>query len=271
MAKNSRTSTNHSTRRLERLEQGSLSERVYDVMRDSIISGRFEPGERLIETELAEDLGVSRAPIREAFRKLANEQLVVERPRYGTYVRTFSAKDFVDIYNLLGAIESLAVRLIVRNRVSLEPLKRIVEEMTRAADEGDLPRVVEIELRFHRELCSLADNQYLNNTFRLLSAMVGMALSLDDAAYSNMSDIASEHYPLMEAIEEAIETGKEERGVFAICSHIRAPLGAVMARLDGDPADVLGPLVCSEAVGQSTKLGNASGGAAASPGGDDVG
>ena len=162
------------------------------------------------------------------------------------------------------------MRLIVRNRVSLEPLKRIVEEMTRAADEGDLPRVVEIELRFHRELCSLADNQYLNNTFRLLSAMVGIALSLDDAAYSNMSDIASEHYPLMEAIEEAIETGKEERGVFAICSHIRASLGAVMARLDGDPADVLGPLVCSEAVGQSTESGNAPGGAAASQGGDDV-
>jgi DNA-binding GntR family transcriptional regulator len=243
MAKNTQVSAARDKRRLERLEQGSLSERAYNAIRNSIISGRFEPGERLIETELAEDLGVSRAPIREAFRKLADEQLVVEQPRYGTYVREFSARDFVDIYNLLSAIESLAVRLIVHNRASLKPLKRIAEQMTRAAEEGELHRVVEIELQFHRELCSAADNQYLDAVFWLLSGLVGMALSLDDAAYRNMIDIASEHFPLLEALEEAIATGNEEQAVFAIRSHIRASIGEVMTRLGGDPSDVLGPLV----------------------------
>lgn len=246
MTKSARASSDRGTRRLQPLEQGSLSERAYNAIRGFIISGRFEPGERLIETELAEDLGVSRAPIREAFRKLADEQLVVERSRYGTYVREFTAKDLVDIYNLLSAIESLAVRLIVRNRISLEPLKHIVDEMTRATEKGDLHRVVEIELQFHRELCSAADNQYLDIVFRLLSGLVGMALSLDDAAYNNMADIALEHYPLLERIEEAIETNNEEQAVFAVRSHIRASIGEVMTHLGGNPADVLGPLVRPE-------------------------
>ena len=251
MAKNTRVSAARDKWRLERLEQGSLSERAYAAIRNSIISGRFEPGERLIETELANDLGVSRAPIREAFRKLADEQLVVERPRYGTYVREFSAKDFVDIYNLLSAIESLAVRLIVRNRTSVKPLERIVEEMTHAAKEQDLARVVEIELQFHRELCSAAGNQYVDAVFRLLNGLVGMALSLDDAAYRNMMDIASEHFPLLEALEEAIETGKEDQAVFAIRSHIRASIGEVLTSLGGNPSDVLGPLVAPDKPAQN--------------------
>lgn len=247
MVKGSRLSMGVGAHRLERLEQGSLSERAYNAIRGSIIGGRLRPGERLIETELAEELGVSRAPIREAFRRLVDEQLVVERPRYGTYVREFEAKDFVDIYNLLSAIESLAVRLIVRRQASLEPLERIVEEMTRAAEEADLARVVETELRFHSELCALADNQYLGSVFRTLSGLVGIALFLDDAAYENMKDIASEHDPLLREIREAIEVGDEERAVFAVRSHIRASIGEVMTRLGGDPSDVLGPLVRPEA------------------------
>lgn len=229
--------------RLGRLEQGSLSERVYETLRGSIISGRFAPGERLIENDLAEDLGVSRAPVREAFRKLADEQLVEERPRYGTYVREFTAKDFVDTYNLISAIESLAVRLIVQRQSSLEALENIVEEMAAAAERGDLHAVVEIELEFHRELCSAAGNHQLDNVFRLLSGMVGMALSLDDATYEDIRQIAAEHRPLLETLREAVRTGAEDRAVFAIRSHIRASLGDVMSRLGGDPSQVLYPLV----------------------------
>ena len=250
MAKSSRASNaGKGAERLGRLDQGSLSERAYGVIRSSIISGRLGPGERLVEEDLAGDLGVSRAPIREAFRKLADEQLVVEKPRYGTYVREFTAKDFVDIYNLLSAIESLSVRLIVRNGVSLQPLNEIVEQMSAAAKAGDLPRVVETELSFHRELCSAAGNHHLDNVFRLLSGLVGIALSLDDATYEDMADIASEHYPLLEAIEKAKETGDQEQAVYAIRSHIRASLGEVMSRLGGDPSDVLYPLVYPESDG----------------------
>ena len=231
------------SRRLGRLKQSSLSERAYEAIRSSITSGRLPPGERLIEEALAEDLGVSRAPIREAFRRLADERLVEERPRHGTYVREFGAKDFVDIYNLLSAIESMAVRIIVRRRASLGELNSIAEEMARAAEAGDLPRVVEVEVEFHRALCAAAGNEHLDNVFRLLSGVVGMALSLDDATYADMRQIAVEHRPLLAELEKAQEKGEEERAVFAIRSHIRASLREVMERLGGDPSDVLYPLV----------------------------
>ncbi len=243
MAKRVRNASGGEGQRLGKLDQGSLSERVYETLRGSIISGRFAPGERLVENDLAEDLGVSRAPVREAFRKLADEQLVEERPRYGTYVREFSAKDFVDTYNLVSAIESLAVRLIVRQQSSLQPLESIVDRMSEAAERGDLHRVVEIELEFHRQLCSAAGNYQLDNVFRLLSGMAGMALSLDDATYEDIRQIAAEHRPLVDTLRDAASTGREEQAVYAIRSHIRASLGEVMSRLGGDPSEVLYPLV----------------------------
>lgn len=244
VAKGSRhVSEDGDSRRLGRLKQSSLSERAYEAIRSSITSGRFAPGERLVEEALADDLGVSRAPIREAFRRLADERLVEERPRHGTYVREFSAKDFVDIYNLLSAIESMAVRIIVRRRASLEQLNDIVEEMSRLAEAGDLPRVVETEVEFHRTLCAAAGNEHLDNVFRLISGMVGMALSLDDATYANIGQIAAEHHPLLAELQKAQDKGEEERAVLAIRSHIRASLNDVMERLGGDPSDVLYPLV----------------------------
>jgi DNA-binding GntR family transcriptional regulator len=225
--------------RLERLA-GSLGEQAYRAVRDSILAGRFGPGERLVETRLGDELGASRAPVREALKRLVDEGLVLERPRYGYFVREFTAKDLVDVYNVLGALETLAVRLIVRGRAPLEPLEGLVEEMIGAARAGDLVGLVDAEVRFHEELCAAAGNQYLDTMFRSVSGLTRMALSLDDAAYADLGEVAAEYVPLL----EAIQAGAEEQAVSAILEHTRASVlkGEVMARLGGDPADVLGPI-----------------------------
>lgn len=226
--------------RLGRLELGSLADGAYEAIRGSIIRGEFGPGDRLVETRLAEEMGVSRAPVREALKRLVEEQLVVERPRYGTFVREFTARDFADIYNLLGAMESLAARLIVRGDAPLEPLRELVEEMGRAAREGDFVGVVDAEVRFHEELCAAAGNRYLSSVFHSLSGPVRMALSLDDATYEDLADVAAEHVPLL----EALSGGEEDRAVFAVQSHLHAIVGGEgITRLGGDPEDVLPPLV----------------------------
>ena len=225
---------------LGRLELGSLADGTYEAIRGSIIRGEFGPGDRLVETRLAAEMGVSRAPVREALKRLVEEQLVVERPRYGTFVREFDDRDFADIYNLLGAIESLAARLIVRGRVSIAPLERLVEEMGRAAEEGDFVGVVDAEVRFHEELCAAAGNRYLSSVFHSLSGPVRMALSLDDATYDDLADVAAEHVPLL----EALGSGEEARAVFAVQSHLPATIGGgAIVRLGGDPDAVLPPLV----------------------------
>ena len=226
--------------RLGRLELGSLADGAYEAIRGSIIRGDFGPGDRLVETRLAAEMGVSRAPVREALKRLVEEQLVVERPRYGTFVREFTDRDFADIYNLLGAMESLAARLIVRGSVPLGPLRELVEEMGRAAKEGDFVGVVDAEVRFHEELCAVAGNRYLSSVFHSLSGLVRMALSLDDATYEDLADVATEHVPLL----EALGSGEEARAVFAVQSHLCATIGGGgISRLGGNPEDVLPPLV----------------------------
>ena len=223
-----------------RLALGSLADGAYEAIRGSIIRGEFGPGDRLVETRLAEEMGVSRAPVREALKRLVEEQLVVERPRYGTFVREFTARDFADIYNLLGAIESLAARLIVRGNASLAPLRALVEEMGQAAREGDFVGVVDAEVRFHEELCAAAGNRYLSSVFYSLSGLVRMALSLDDATYDDLADVAAEHVPLL----EALGSGDETRAVFAVQSHLHATIGGEgIKRLGGDPEAVLPPIV----------------------------
>lgn len=229
--------------RLERLDQGSLSERVYEKLRASIISGRFAPGERLIETELSEDLGVSRAPVREAFRKLGNDQLVEERPRHGTYVRRFNVKDFVDTYNLISAIEGLAVRLIVRQQTSLEALECIVCEATEAADHGDSHQIMELELEFHRQLCCAAGNYQLNNVFQMLSVMVSMALSFNEATCEEIRQIATKHRLLLDTLRESMRTDNEEQAISVVRSHLQSSLGVATSHLENRPSGDSYPLI----------------------------
>lgn len=222
-------------RRLGKLTPHSLSELAYESIRESIVNGRFAMGEQLVETRLAEDLGISRAPIREALRRLAKEGLVTERPRQGTFVRELTASDFIDIYNLRIAIETAAIRLVTRAQPSLAPLERLIEDMRRAAQRKQVQRLVDLELSFHEELCDASGNDYLASVFSSASAQIRMALSLDDAEYIQLEDVASEHLPLL----EAIRSGDEALAARTIEEHIVASVEPVLARLGGSSERLL--------------------------------
>src|SRR6266446_5488267 len=95
------------------LENLTLWQRVYDHLREEILSGRLQPGAELAEVALSEQLGVSRGPLREAIGRLASEGLVTVRPRRGAVVRSLSKQEFVELYQVREALEMLAVRLAV--------------------------------------------------------------------------------------------------------------------------------------------------------------
>lgn len=222
-------------KRLTPLAPQSVGELAYRSIRESILTGRFAPGERLVETRLAEELGVSRAPVREALRRLGEEGLVDERPRHGVFVREMTATDFVDVYNLRIAVETAAIRLATRRRASTETLEEIVDAMRRAARRGRAAEVVALELSFHEEICTLSGNAHLAGVFGSVSARIRMALALDDAEYGRLEDVAAEHRPPI----EAIESGDEHRAARALHAHILATVGPVLARLGGSPKDLL--------------------------------
>lgn len=175
--------------------------------------------------------------MREALRRLADERLVVERPRQGMFVRRFDGRDLVDIYNMRLAVESSAVRLAVRRRARTGGLRRMIDRMATGARAGNVARVVDAEYAFHEELCSASRNEYLLAAYRTLSAQVRMALTLDNRAYPDLTAVAGEHHEIV----ATIDAGDEAAAELAIRRHIVAGVAATIVRLGGDPGLRLHP------------------------------
>ena len=207
-----------------------LADLVYATIRTNIISGNYPMGSRLNEVHLAAELDTSRAPVREAIRRLSEEGLVRERPHQGAVVMEFDAESLVDLYNVRTSLERTTVRLVVKRKVDVSFLRGLIDEIAAAAASGDARQVAVSEFKFHEALCLAADNEPLTNLFRTLEGQILMALTLDDAEYSDLGDVAAEHEPILEAIEAGDEVGAADISEEHICSSIES----VITRLGGD-------------------------------------
>ena len=214
---------------LGKIQRTSFAERAYDAIRESIVAGRFKAGDQLVETRLAEELGVSRGPVREALKRLREEGLVVDNLHKGAHVRTFNVGDIVDLYNVRIGLESVAIRLATRRRQSTKQLRELIDEMAAAAKDGDIGRLSNRELAFHETLCELSGNQYVYSLFRSIAAQVRVALELDSAEYDDPLKVAVEHRPLV----TAIESGNEELAVRRLEEHVVQGVSAVLYHLAG--------------------------------------
>jgi DNA-binding GntR family transcriptional regulator len=157
----------------DRVELGRVSttERVADVLRSRIIEGVVEPGERLSEEKLREGLPVSRNTLREAFRLLSHEGLLVHEFNRGVFVRRLTAADVADIYAMRRALECYAVRLA--GDVPAAAIARVgdaVREGERAAEVGRWGHVGTANMRFHQALTALAGSPRMDETMRRLLA-----------------------------------------------------------------------------------------------------
>jgi DNA-binding GntR family transcriptional regulator len=222
--------------RLEPVQHESLVDMAYRSVRESIVSGRIRMGERLVETRLADELGVSRAPVREALRRLREEQLVVDVPRRGSVVRTFDGDDLVHIYNLRIIVEIGAVRLAIRAGAAPAPLRAQTRRMALGARRGDAAAVAAAELAFHEALIETARNPYLTAVFRTVSAQIRIAFALDDVP-RDLAAVTAEH----RALVDLIAAGDEEEAVLEVRRQIASTVDAVVARLGGATAALLAP------------------------------
>lgn len=139
-----------------------LREIVFESMREAIMSGILEPGERLMEIQLAEEMGVSRTPVREAIRKLELENFVVMIPRKGAYVAGVSSKDVADVFEIRSALEGLAAGLAAE-RITEEELEQMEQALFYRAVEGDLDleQVVKLDTDFHALVYKASRNERL--------------------------------------------------------------------------------------------------------------
>ncbi len=159
--------------RLNKLTQKPLREQIVGAIRDAILQGKFKAGEKIPEEKLAEELGVSRTPIREAIRILEQRGLLEARPKNGTYVASLNWDEIQDSLRVRMALEEFAVRQAIQ-RLSpqawnslCEKLQRLLEGMRAAVARSDPVAATDQDIEWHTLLIDAAQNRYLSRTWRV--------------------------------------------------------------------------------------------------------
>jgi DNA-binding GntR family transcriptional regulator len=177
-----------------------LREQVKELILERILSGAYRPGERLVETRIATELGTSQAPVREALRDLEILRFVESEPFRGSRVREVSQEELIEIYPVRAAIEEVAAREAA-NRLdgNVDALEAELDAMHEAADANDLHAEVEHDVSFHRLIVEASGNAILLETWLSLgigprTIITALRTGLDG------HEIAERHRPVLEAL-----------------------------------------------------------------------
>lgn len=179
-----------------------LRDVVFNTLRKAILKGELKPGERLMEIALAERLGVSRTPVREAMRKLELEGLVVMIPRRGAQVANITEKDLNDVLEVRIALENLSIENACA-RMTEEQLAQLwdaAKEFERTMSDGNLVKLAEADVAFHEVIYQSSDNRRLNQVLNNLREQIYRyrVEYLKDEETRNL--LVKEHEELYEAI-----------------------------------------------------------------------
>ncbi|AEF40698.1 GntR family transcriptional regulator [Hoyosella subflava] len=186
---------------------------VYRVLRTAILEGTVPPGEQLRETRIAEDLGISRSPLREALTRLEEEGLVVKVPYRGSFVVEVSAREVGEIASIRALVEPYAAELSAETlRGAQRPrLTQTIEELHRATNTNDVPASIDAHLRFHRLFYDFSGNSVLKSLWNGWETKLRLYLAVDHRTYSDLHELAVEHERLATfALEGDIEGFRRE-------------------------------------------------------------
>ena len=179
-----------------------MSNQVVRAIRRQIFSGELKPDERVVEATIAQAMGISRGPVREALLELEKEGLIINYPRKGTYVNSFTYKDIEEIYTLRALLEGHAVSLIHPGlkEEDLNRLKNILDDINLAADGKDILEVARLNMEFHKDICRLSGHQRLYSTWKSLRAQTQMLSAMTTEYYTRVEDIRKNHDILIDAL-----------------------------------------------------------------------
>ncbi|WP_017596619.1 GntR family transcriptional regulator [Nocardiopsis potens] len=161
------------------IARNPLREQIRRVLVEGLLSGRWKPGERIVERRIAVELDVSQAPVREALRELETLRLIESVPNKGARVREFGVADMAEIYPVRAGLERVAAELAADRLASdPAPLLREVDALRRATAAGDVEEQIKHSVEFHREIVLAARNGVLMHTWESLGVEVWTRLSV---------------------------------------------------------------------------------------------
>jgi DNA-binding GntR family transcriptional regulator len=210
-----------------------LREEIRDYLVEDILNGRLAPGERIIETRVAQHFGVSHAPVREALRDLELLGFVVSSPFRGALVRENSIDDLVQLYPIRAVLEGLAAREAA-SRISkseLRQLRKLLTTMRRAAARGDTHTQVQADFRFHLTIVEACGNRLLKQIWEGMRLATTTFLTASKS-HRSMDVLADRHELVLHALETRDPGGAER----AMRQHIEEPGAWIQAILEEEAA-----------------------------------
>jgi DNA-binding GntR family transcriptional regulator len=186
-----------------RITQRTTPGSVAQVLRVAILEGRLRPGSQLRETHLAGDLGVSRAPLREALGLLADEGLVEKIPYKGAFVAQVSSESIAEIASLRKRLEPYAIELALPKLRGSTRLKvtRPLEDMSVGADDNDPAATIHAHMAFHRAFYELSGHRALLDLWHSWEAQLQLFFSADHQLFADLHDMVADHERLLAVID----------------------------------------------------------------------
>jgi DNA-binding GntR family transcriptional regulator len=182
----------------------SLVSQVAKQLTSAITNGQIAAGTRLVETEIAHRLSISRGPLREALQQLSQSGLVVKIPNRGWFVLEPSPKELADMIVMRSVLEGLAAWLVATRGEpkALEALARIVESMRAAANRGDVERAVQLDWEFHDGVCRATRNQALIKSWHMVHDGIRVVRSPSDMRYLDLDELVDRHDQLLAELRD---------------------------------------------------------------------
>lgn len=184
------------------LEQVDLPGRIADQVLQAIGDGLLRPGEHVTEVRLAEQMGTSRAPVREALRLLESQGLIVSHPRRGFFVKSYNAGELAEIYDLRECLETHNAQALVERMTNddLAQLEAQVELLKTLGAEGRTHEQVVQDYAFHRMLCEVGGNSRILKLFDQIATELRSGIALVGRIYDDPVEVARTHDPIIEAL-----------------------------------------------------------------------
>ncbi|MFF0964728.1 GntR family transcriptional regulator [Streptomyces sp. NPDC003703] len=198
----------------------SRRETVADVLREAITSGRLQAGQKLTESGVAEQLGTSRAPVREALRQLEQEGLVISYPYRGTEVLGVSQEEIENVLVPVRlSLEKFAFRKAMPRLTDADyaHLQSLVRNMEEAADASDAALLADEDIRFHEAVVTLSGQQHCLQIWRSIQPRVRAYFRRDASHYPDATVVAGQHRELI----DALRAGDEHALDRAVTTHIQ--------------------------------------------------
>lgn len=182
--------------------QQPLSHSAVDLLREWIVSGELKPGEPLVQAQLAERLGVSRAPVREALQKLEEEGFVQNIPYRGAIVAPLTQDDVAELRLFRSFIEERAAQLMIERLTDdeLTEIEEIYTRMSDAADRNDADAVDQEDLALHTRICELSGNGPLREVWSVYANRFRRVLTFCNRVNSDLRKVVDDHLPLLESL-----------------------------------------------------------------------